>query len=182
MRPENTKIPAAGFWQKLMQSPLMIQMKELVGDIAGTVLLALRQRRPTAKYCPILIVRILSIIPGLGHIYAGFRIRGLFWLLITIPIIAAFIFVVMDVGFINPRTVQAIIGMYIVLVFFCIRDASHVVGDACSTQRFIDYFEREKAVSRKYKEFIDRQYNLQPEDEKLEDIVPQRPISQNDKK
>ncbi|MDI6784145.1 MAG: hypothetical protein QME64_08650 [bacterium] len=158
------------FLQKIKQYPLVVQMKELIQDIFGTILLALRQRRPSAKFCPTFMVKLLSLLPGVGHMFAGFYIRGLFWFLIVVPVIAAFIFVVIEVGFINPHTLQAIGAMYVVLVFFCIRDVSRIVNEACSTERFIDYFQREKAASEKYRQFMLRQFNQKPDDE-VEDLV-----------
>ncbi|MFB3897770.1 MAG: hypothetical protein ACE14V_15880, partial [bacterium] len=80
------------------------QMNELIKDIWGTFLLYIRHRHPTATHCPNIIVKLLSIIPGFGHIFIGFYLRGIFWLIITLPVIISFIFVVIDVGFINLHT------------------------------------------------------------------------------
>jgi hypothetical protein len=160
--------------QKVKQLPLVIQMQELIEDIFGTILLALSQRRPAAKTCPIFMVKLFSIVPGLGHLFAGFYIRGVFWLIIALPIIVAFIFVIITEKFANLytlHTLEAIGGMYIVLVFFCIRDVGHVVNAACSTERFLDYFKREKEISEKYRQFMQRHYNQKPADEEVEKLV-----------
>jgi len=171
----------AHFPEKIRQSTLRVQMKELIQDIFGTILLALRHRHPTSKFCPTSMVKLLSIFPGVGHMFAGFYIRGLFWLLIAVPVIAAFIFVVIDVGFINLHTLEAIGAMYGVLVFFCIRDVSNVVNAACSTERFIDYFKREKAAAEKYRQYMQRQFNQKPEDEE-KDLVPPHKQKEKEKK
>lgn len=153
MRKEN--VP---FQQKTKSDSLITQVKELIVDIAGTILLSLRHRYPSAKYCPVSLVKIFSIVPGFGHMFAGFYIRGIFWFLLTLPIIGAFIFVVIDVGFINPNTEYALGGMYLAMVFFSIRDVGRIVNEACSTERFVEHFKREKAAEERYKQFINRQY------------------------
>lgn len=136
------------------------QMNELIKDIAGTFLLYVRHRHPTATHCPNIIVKLLSIIPGLGHIFIGFYMRGILWFIIIAPVITAFIFVVSDVGFINLHTLEAIGGMYLILVIFCIRDISRLIKDTCGNERSIDYFKRQKVAEEHYKQIINRHYTL----------------------
>ncbi|MCX7918110.1 MAG: hypothetical protein N3A72_00605 [bacterium] len=164
------------------QIPIVIQLRELVADIFGTILLALRQRRPTVQHCPIFIVKILSFIPGVGHMFTGYYIRGIFWFIIALPIIVAFSYVIVTEKFTSQytwHTLEAIGAMYLVLVYFCSRDIGNIVNAKCGTERFIEYFEREKAVARKYKEFLERQYNQKPDDEIPEDIVTNKDHEQN---
>lgn len=160
MRKEQTP-----FLRKLRRFPLIGQIYELIQDIGGTFVLFFRQRYPTAESCPIGIVKLLSVLPGLGHIYAGFYLKGIFWLLLSLPVLGAFIYVVIDVGFINLYTLEAIAGIYIVLVYCCIREVDRNVDAACVNQRMISYFEREKQITEKYKRFVLGNFNTTQEEQ-----------------
>jgi TM2 domain-containing membrane protein YozV len=124
----------------------------------------MRQTGTQEKPCPIFLVKLFSLIPGLGHIYAGFYLKGGFWFLLAVPVIAAFIYVLIDVGSVAYVVLYALGGIYAVLVYCCIREVGRNIGDTCNTKEFINYFEREKKIDAKYKLFLQRQY-----DKKLED-------------
>jgi hypothetical protein len=148
------------------------QMNELIKDIGETFLNFVRYRHPTATHCPNIIVKLLSIIPGLGHVFIGFYMRGIIWFIITLPVIAGFIFVVIDVGFINLHTLEAIGGMYLILVIFCLRDISHLINDVCGNERSIAYFKREKAAEEHYQQIISRHYSLNQDENRKEMNTP----------
>jgi hypothetical protein len=148
------------------------QMNELIKDIGETFLNFVRYRHPTATHCPNIIVKLLSIIPGLGHVFIGFYLRGIIWFMITLPVIAGFVFVVIDVGLINLHTLEAIGGMYLILVIFCLRDISHLITDVCGNERSIAYFKREKAAEEHYREIINRQYTINQSKNNDENAAP----------
>jgi hypothetical protein len=154
------------------EKSLLEQMDELIKDIGASLKNYLQYRRPTAGYCPTIMVKLLSFIPGLGHIFIGFYIRGIMWLVIMLPVIAAFIFVVVDVGFVNMYTLEAIGGMYLILVIFCIRDVSHLLNDVCGTERSIAYFKRQKAANERYQQFVNRQYSIKPDEDDSNEVAP----------
>jgi hypothetical protein len=157
------------------------QMNELIKDIGGTFLNYVRHRHPTATHCPNIIVKLFSIIPGLGHMFIGFYTRGILWLIITLPVIAAFIYVVVDVGFINLHTLEAIGGMYLILVIFCLRDISHLIKDVCGNERSIAYFKRRKAAEEQYNQIINRHYTINQDGNNGEIPPPNSDIQKNQK-
>jgi hypothetical protein len=164
------------YQQKNGKQSISDQMNELIKDIGATLLNYLRYRHPTAVHCPTIMVKLLSIIPGLGHIFIGYYIRGIIWFIITVPVIAAFIFVVIDVGIINLHTLEAIGSMYLILVIFCIRDISHMIIDVCGTELSIDYFKRQKAANERYQQYITRQYSINPNENDSKGVAPNNEI------
>ena len=121
-------------------------------------------------------VRLLCLLPGLGHIYTGYRIKGIIWLMISFPILVIFLidmYKCIIFGFLSFFTLEAIIFavIYGVMVYLNIHEIGQNIADEVNTQRLVDYFEQEnqrkKELAEKYKKF----YYREPEKKSTNDIL-----------
>jgi hypothetical protein len=76
------------------------------------------------------VARWLSIIPGLGHIYAGDYFAGIIWFVISIPILFMLgVFQIFTYGLGAIRLNLFFIFCYVFLFIWCSREASRSVAD-----------------------------------------------------
>lgn len=76
------------------------------------------------------LARWLSVIPGLGHIYAGEYFTGIIWFIISIPIMFMLgLFGVFFYGWGAFRPSLLFIVIYFFLFIWCAREASRIVAD-----------------------------------------------------
>jgi membrane protein implicated in regulation of membrane protease activity len=76
------------------------------------------------------LARWLSIIPGLGHIYAGEYLAGIIWFIVSIPIMFMLgVFQVFSYGFGAIRLNLFFLFCYGFLVIWCAREASRTVAE-----------------------------------------------------
>lgn len=76
------------------------------------------------------LARILSIIPGLGHLYAGEYLAGIIWLIVSFPIMFMLGIPQMFIyGFSAFRPIMFFLIGYGFLVIWCSREASKIVAE-----------------------------------------------------
>jgi hypothetical protein len=76
------------------------------------------------------VARWLSIIPGLGHIYAGEYFSGIIWFIVGIPVITLLVLVktfIPGMALIRPSIYTLV--LYAAFFIWCSRDASRIVAD-----------------------------------------------------
>ncbi|MDI6784890.1 MAG: hypothetical protein QME64_12470 [bacterium] len=99
------------------------------------------------------IARWLSIIPGLGHIYAGEYLAGIIWLIVSFPIMFMLgipAMLIYGLSAFRPRLLF-LIG-YIFLVIWCAREASRIAADQNARKAAQEQF----AVRKKEKEVFEK--------------------------
>lgn len=109
------------------------------------------------------VARWLSIIPGLGHIYAGEYLSGIFWFIISCPIMFMLgFFSIFSLGFGSIRPSLFFIICYIFLIIWCAREASRIVADQNARKAAQSEFstkKKEKEDFEKMKEEARRRLN-----------------------
>jgi len=102
-----------------------------------------------------LIARILSVLPGIGSFYAGQYITGIFWLIISIPLLVLTIYIyhLYASGILvhHYRSDFRVIltGIYIFLIYYSSTCASHEVEEYNLRQGLRESFEWEKEMREK---------------------------------
>jgi hypothetical protein len=97
----------------------------------------------------------LSVLPGRGSFYAGQYITGIFWLIISIPLLALTIYIyhLYASGILVPhyRSDFRVIltGIYIFLIYYSSTCASHEVEEYNLRQGLRESFEWEKEMREK---------------------------------
>jgi hypothetical protein len=92
------------------------------------------------------IARLLSFIPGLGHIYAGAYPAGFLWLFISQGLLSLTYFKYPNIQ-ISDWNKLIIISIYLLIVVWCMIHSSRIAAEKNALQANQQYFE-----SRKYAE------------------------------